>query len=1187
MLSRRHVYERASSTGQASRLQTDNVTLPGNHDENAPVSRKGSSTPEEASRYQHEGSTPSRELYTPFWHRLWTLLAFFCSFIGLFLILIAIFAFSSTHKGLTTAESQNYYLWTYGPTAVFTLLASLWAQVEYRAKQISPWFALRQHDQSGNPHKHVLLDYISPISPVSLYDSIRNSHPNVTWAIVGSLLLKLAIVLSTNLFQLDGVSIESSMPIHLSNQFAEQGSFDRLQQDLTNVTAFSANPNTPAAVVMRTLTSNSTYPWGTTDDFAFQQFATPSTARGNLTADVKGFTAFLECEETQLDHTANLTCKYGEDVEDGGSATRLIQLPHDLHFTSPGCDISSPISPTTCDAPSDGYYGFTVLSHCGNDKSDDNYRMVVSNVLLKAGRVQASTSILCAPTWSVQNVTVTTQTRSSDGNFEPLIKASNSSVQGLANVTNVDLVNSVINCSSNAQPATSFWQVMLSSAALNSSAFMDLNTSKATTSRVFSAISAQIATQYLMDSVQSSGKGFSAITQQRLLVSNVTFGLTVAILLGMTLLTAGLIFLASRMSSVSRDPSSVGGLATILARSDSWMNFVKSTGTCDSRQLATQLRPLSLESVIEATTQSFAVHTTSKVNVSAEFTNSEQPIMHWWHPFSASWTVYTLVLVLPLALVAALEGTYQYSQHNDGIATITASRAQNYAWSFIPALIIMALRLCYESLSFAINLFHPFSLLRKGAANARVMLSNPLAAPAAINIWTSLRDRQVSLLPGSVFQVDNFKLTTPPNATQAFGAGGASVGNAASIYSMGLILNENVPSPQWTWQNLAFPQVVLDPKLTESWSNVTQVEELTLKLPAARGNMGCTEYPALHNMSRSPWFTANVHGDHQSGEGWPVTIISPKGCSAAACSDGLGKQDILCVPENKTEYPEWTFLLMNTADYFAKWVSPAIGLGLTYGRAPFGCPSSLLWFGSMEKQKIKDFTLLECAPFIETVDVNVTFEMPGFQVSSSKPPVTIESTARPVSYDTPSVDDGMDTAWGGGSPNEIQTGGVGEVHLEYDDFFGRIMLGKQKVDPETLLGPSNVDKLKNMTNAMYSLWMAQELNFMSRSTSGSNTGSSSQFPANFTVTENRLVQSAVSTRVLEALLIATWFCAVVAMVLCKTRKVLPKNPCTIAGLASLLAGSELLETIPEGSEWCNDEELRRSGIFEGGLFRLG
>jgi hypothetical protein len=57
-----------------------------------------------------------------------------------------------------------------------------------------------------------------------------------------------------------------------------------------------------------------------------------------------------------------------------------------------------------------------------------------------------------------------------------------------------------------------------------------------------------------------------------------------------------------------------------------------------------------------------------------------------------------------------------------------------------------------------------------------------------------------------------------------------------------------------------------------------------------------------------------------------------------------------------------------------------------------------------------------------------------------------------------------------------------------------------------------------------------------------------------------------------------------------TRKVLPKNPASIAGAASLIAGeSQMLskEVLPEGAQWYSDAELNAKKVWDGLFFRLG
>jgi hypothetical protein len=87
----------------------------------------------------------------------------------------------------------------------------------------------------------------------------------------------------------------------------------------------------------------------------------------------------------------------------------------------------------------------------------------------------------------------------------------------------------------------------------------------------------------------------------------------------------------------------------------------------------------------------------------------------------------------------------------------------------------------------------------------------------------------------------------------------------------------------------------------------------------------------------------------------------------------------------------------------------------------------------------------------------------------------------------------------------------------------------------------------------------------------------------------RLKQSELSTRLLQGLLALLFLCAVVAYTNLGPRRILPRNPTSIASLASLMAGSEILsdKVIPPGAEWWSDKESERRGLFAGYVFSLG
>jgi hypothetical protein len=54
----------------------------------------------------------------------------------------------------------------------------------------------------------------------------------------------------------------------------------------------------------------------------------------------------------------------------------------------------------------------------------------------------------------------------------------------------------------------------------------------------------------------------------------------------------------------------------------------------------------------------------------------------------------------------------------------------------------------------------------------------------------------------------------------------------------------------------------------------------------------------------------------------------------------------------------------------------------------------------------------------------------------------------------------------------------------------------------------------------------------------------------------------------------------------RTRKVLPKNPCSVASVASLLVGSDLPNITPPSTEYLSNRQMREQGAFRGRLFSL-
>lgn len=93
--------------------------------------------------------------------------------------------------GIRDEIESRHYLWTYLPTAIFVVTVSLWRQVDFYCKELTPWDEMKRGATPGRCS--ILLDYIDPFVVVMLYRAIKNKHWVVMASTTAFLLLKLAV----------------------------------------------------------------------------------------------------------------------------------------------------------------------------------------------------------------------------------------------------------------------------------------------------------------------------------------------------------------------------------------------------------------------------------------------------------------------------------------------------------------------------------------------------------------------------------------------------------------------------------------------------------------------------------------------------------------------------------------------------------------------------------------------------------------------------------------------------------------------------------------------------------------------------------------------------------------------------------------------------------------------------------
>lgn len=165
-------------------------------------------------------TAPARLPWRPFYLRRLVIASFIVTLVLILAAIEALLAISNKNDGIATSIHERHYLWTYGPTALLTLFAALWARAEYQSKLVAPWRRLMQQ-QPMDAKRTLLLDYVSDFQILVVFKALRNKDWTVSIACTVSLLIKILIVISTGLITLSW-TVSTSLSNMLSNYKHEE-----------------------------------------------------------------------------------------------------------------------------------------------------------------------------------------------------------------------------------------------------------------------------------------------------------------------------------------------------------------------------------------------------------------------------------------------------------------------------------------------------------------------------------------------------------------------------------------------------------------------------------------------------------------------------------------------------------------------------------------------------------------------------------------------------------------------------------------------------------------------------------------------------------------------------------------------------------------------------------------------------
>ncbi|PYI10640.1 hypothetical protein BO78DRAFT_305655 [Aspergillus sclerotiicarbonarius CBS 121057] len=1093
-------------------------------------------------------------MWIPAMLRSMTLVAFAILFIIFIIVIEVLYSVSCQKEGLSTSQERLHYLWTYGPTAVLTIVAGFWGQVEYRTKQLAPWKAMHQEPKPAS--QSLLLDYVSDWNVVIMLRALKHTWA-VPLAVLGTLLIKLVTVVSTGLFMLQSVYMDD-VPTTLH----AQASFNAAGYDAAKV------DGTAAMVVAGAWWLDLPYPVGSTDQYAFQPFTTQSNlgSEAVMSGTVSMFSADLQCDVGTVTNWTQGCMSQG---------CEYIRL--NMTLSAPSCSKYPLATFERSTSSVGGYYADVFSATCAESASDKRLVFAAAHWSDNITEIQ---TLICSPTYNISEGSVSLlhgnqsvvsiHSSSSNGTISGLDAAELgaglvSTLEGAEDT--LDTLNYVdVSTGSsrkyqynftdpNSTYPSAFYLVANLSSPHALSDLLDASVLEKVSRPTFTAMAAQIARQYLLSSADTRFRGTYSAHIQRVVVRELSVRIMEATLAVLVVLTAALWALRP-VRSTPRDPGTIAGLAAILSRSPAISHRL--TGCKNTQDMSTELADGKYHTRVTDHDGTFSIEEEQK-SEGTRTRISSGPIA-WWQPMSVSLWWWMISVFLPLLIIAGLEIAYQMSAKRDGLGTVNSSGYIRYTWVYLPALVMLIVRIFFDCIHFSAMVFQPYLELRRGGVTAPgSLMENHLSKLTLFTFFTAITRRQWAICasaftvllapvltvavsglystqdvvytrPASIARIDTFNYSISPHSSTDSDPGLGLTG--------ALVVAANMSYPAWTYGELVIPTLSED-SLTDKDGKVQ-----AQSLPALRANLTCDALP-----SDTVFAVVPPEEDYAA---WQIRMQLDEKCQN-------GSSMTLVAVE--TDYPNQNHTVFGNLIYL-----DTIAFG--------DCPSLMGVYGEFNGNSTSNLRGFTCNPQIDQVNATGTFTLPGLQIQS------LAADSSTSQLFTTNITANLHFT-------DYLPQATNQNNQAFDEFFSAMINDQKTLSITDLTDLSHYPTVINATQHLYRVLMAQSINGNSRIPSTTN---STRYSANI-INPNRvrLLQSAISTRILEACLAAMVISTLIAYCFMHTKEIIPVNPCSIAGAATLLAGSDMLKSdvLPPGSEWQSDKELLRRDYFNGLVFGLG
>lgn len=795
-----------------------------------------------------------------------------------------------------------------------------------------------------------------------------------------------------------------------------------------------------------------------------------------------------------------------------------------------------------------------------------------------------------------------------------------------------------------------FFQLMSKKAGFESIRnFLDPNLLLSTGSDVFKGIATQTLHQLIVQPANRTTTGSITFVEQRLRVKALSTAFMCSFLGLLVILSVGMIFVRPSFAAPDR-PGSALSMATLLASSRHLNKILSPMGSLSNERLQQCLAEYQFRTTsVSDTGASVSIEPIQRneVQTTRHPSEQDQSQVPSWRPMAGTTWFLVLAICLPLSVIASLEIVQHFSDVRNGFMSIDQSSSLAFA-TYIPSAVALGVASLYASMQMMAATFAPYAPLKRGKASAKRAISLSLVGqllPRAL--FLSLRTKNfavaiallgtfigsflsiivsglysgisvpivknITLHQSDTFNFDNVDLSLEDN-------------EATAIDNLVEYLGLN--STKWTAGDLVFNALNQNAILT---TNASANVPLAINIPTVRPSLNCTSIPNDHRQ------VTIFNDDSRPGEMFTLpgqsNFVAPQEGYVWVGVNTTMRYTDWCetAPHGMKSQEPWMqyFLLPNDTSmaYVGKasvliWsggivggdgaldTNPTTGVaGNGVQQTDNGCPTFAVTLGRMRvkksgtgaKAKIsgfeQDLATIVCYQNIEQVKANVTWQLPQFSFDSTQLPTTDESTAKFLKSNRSSERfPFLPNAWLNGLSNPLSNQTVpgpnntNSSNNYIDNFIEALVMTKNGRPVDELAGAGNVENLKNTTQRLYGAYMAQaiSLNMRDNSTAGNGPSLPTYDGVVTTSGHQRLQQNRAPKIALQVVLGVMVACGIATRLLLPVRDVLPHNPCSIAGTATLVAGGEMVSRIAASSmsEWADGRHLSAESLLANGLYSM-